>query len=302
MHLGLVYLASPRRPLNREALRGLRPEILRLPVRSLPDLRRRLSEAAALRVRVLWVLPAERWSPLALWLAVRDLMLDRTGTTVGIELGEWAAGSGIGPSEYLDRVAGAAKAVREADRPDPPLLVLGTGVGYDPGRRAWLEAVLRAVEGAPGLAAVEAVGLTPLAEGGPLARETRRLARLVRRAAPRLGLVVSAVGWPLGTRLSRLDRWRARLAALREGDGWRRPPERLTRALRGTWFWWAWREWQREGARLFCVYAHVDGGGPDDGWGVWSETRGADLAWRELRWRAALQGTAPLVAPRRRSD
>ncbi len=66
--LGLTYLqepSTPYRPLNAEAIRAFRPDVLRLPVTTLTELLHRCRQAAVLKVPILPVFPIADWSPRA---------------------------------------------------------------------------------------------------------------------------------------------------------------------------------------------------------------------------------------------
>jgi len=284
MKLGLTYeRVQGRTPryLPGDAVRELRPDVLRLPVFSLEEFADRARDLERLRVSAVLAVPLERWTAFDQLQAAS--LAAGCRWIVGVELGHEPRI--LHPAAYLEAAAGFAENLHLAAGQRLAVLNLGTLV-EDPRAEGWFETLaefLAAGDGvAPLLASMlaahlAAVKVSAVGERWPSRRRAEAVVTLIRQVfgAP----VFVEVGYTLGAELTWLESLRAWLfwrLERRAWSSWSSRPRTLELDLLEAWIRAAWTHWHAAGASAFFVCRYLE---PATAFNA--HTFGA--AWRALR-------------------
>lgn len=310
MRLGVNFIHDAKQPLgfNADAVRALRPELVRFVVTKPEDLTAWIDRASLACLRVLWNIPVEAMGRTGTRHAARIISTHGRDVTAGIEFGFAPWASPVPPAQFLrdallaaeypaftfdGQIAGCMDGdltrarVFTNERP----LVLGTG--FDARQRSsdWLRRMLVDAR------KVKAVGDTFHAIGVSIADSPRPMSRrifpgAVRTILDELGrpVAVTRVGWQLGTPLTRWTSfWSHVPIAL---DAWTRGIPSAPRAhvvtpdLRRRWLIDAYRRCRALGASHFILEPEILGDG--DGSNRWplydAREQRPDPVWQALAW------------------
>lgn len=284
MKLGLTYdrvRNQAPRYLSDDVVRGLRPDVLRLPVHSLEELADRTRDLERLRVSAVLAVPLERWNANQQREAASQVAFCRW--IVGVELGHEPRIQH--PATYLETAAGFAENLHLAAGQRLAILNLGTLV-EDTRAEGWFETLGEFLAGGDGVAPlvasmlaahVAAVKVSAVGERWPSRRRAEAVVTLIRQVfgAP----VFVEVGYTLGAELTWRESaraWLLRLLERRAWSSWSSRPRTLDLELLEAWLRAAWTHWHAAGASAFFVCRYLE---PTSVFNA--HTFGA--AWRALR-------------------
>lgn len=306
MQLGVNFTPSAALGLgyNQDALRALRPAVVRHVILDTAHLNAWIDAARVARARVLWVIPPEVIGVGAARFAIRGIMARGADLTVGIEIGHAPWQFGVAPEDAAARFLMLSELARYRD----PLFVFPViaGLGHDGSLEAsaWFKRFLWfARHGAHFDRSASAIGVHAVAPGRPFRR--RLWARVARQCQDAFGLPLAftRVGWQIGQPLSRLrtaiEYWRDLDAAKDTGADLKalEPPAVVTPQVRGRWILDAWHHAEALGASHFLLEApHLN---PVQGhaWPLYDQdSQRADHVWTTLNWRAESARVAEAAA------
>jgi len=303
MQLGVNFCHDAKQPIgfNLDAVRALRPPIVRVVVSKTADLPRWIREADNARLQVIWCLP-ETMSITAARTAATIIGTHGLHVTAGLEIGfrPWAFKRS--PMQFL-RFALAVSAVTAYDdfftRETRPI-VLGAGVDGSPASAAWYRLFIRLARTERRRVSEQfhAFGLHATSPGRPFRRFVFRGVQAQIMDSLRLPIAFTRVGWQLGEPLTL---WREFVEFVR--TGWNGELEvpllDVSYEVRRRWLLEAYDHAERLGATHFVIE-------PDfvrprsDGFNRWSlydpSRQTADPVWHTLTWRAARAASRELVA------
>jgi hypothetical protein len=298
--LGVNFCHDARQPIgfNADAVRALRPPIVRAVTSHAENIHRWFESARAERLRVLWTIPIETIGFRRAMYIAREIGSQNVGPhaafTAGVEIGfaPWALRSrndGAAAAEYLHQAIEIASLLEGRTS-----VLLGLGQDCSREARAWAASVFAEASRLPNGELARhftALSASATAIGRPIARV--RFTDFAAEIHGRFGLrlAFTRVGWHVGQPLTF---WRSiveNVRAATEAIG--TPHEHVThvtQAIRARWLLEANAFAEQLGATHFIVEAERPA--PSLGVNRWSlynpETGRPDQVWTALQWRHAM--------------